>query len=230
MPKVKKLKLSLKNPRPGSRFEHVDEEEMSEICKGYVPPNTAKNTHWSLSVFIEWKSSRNRESVEQKYPDDILERPEASKLNFWLACFVAEVHRSDGKPYPPKLIHQLICGLLRFMRSVDPACPNVLDRKDTRFRDFLGAVRSYFVVYIKSGVGTDVKHTAVITNEEEDQLWSSGALNISDSKGQQQAVFYYVGKVYCIRGGEEQQRLKPSQFVHSREPVCYTYTEHGSKN
>ena len=45
-----KLKLSPKKPRPGSRFERVDEEEMSEICKGYVPPNTAKNTHWSLSV------------------------------------------------------------------------------------------------------------------------------------------------------------------------------------
>ena len=33
-PKVKKLKLSLKKPRSGSRFERVNEEEMSEICKG----------------------------------------------------------------------------------------------------------------------------------------------------------------------------------------------------
>ena len=126
-PKVKKLKLSLKRPRPGSCFEHVDEEEMSEICKGYVPPNTSKNTRWSFSIFNEWKSSRNRELVEQKRPDDILECPEASKLNFWLACFVAEVRRSDGKLYPPKSIHQLIC-VLRSMCSVDPACPNVLDR------------------------------------------------------------------------------------------------------
>ena len=54
MPKVKKLKLSPKKPRPGSRFECVDEEEMSEICiNGYMPPNTAKNTRWSLSV--KWR-------------------------------------------------------------------------------------------------------------------------------------------------------------------------------
>ena len=33
----------------------------------------------------------------------------------------------------------------------------------------------------------------------------------------------------CVRGGEEQCRLGPSQFVRSENPDCYTYTEHGSK-
>ena len=32
-PKVKKLKMLLKKPCPGSRFECVDEEDMSEIYK-----------------------------------------------------------------------------------------------------------------------------------------------------------------------------------------------------
>ena len=81
----------------------------------------------------------------------------------------------------------------------------------------------------QSGVGTDVQHTAVINHEEEDKLWSSGILNVTEPKGLQQALFY-VGKVYCIRGGEEQRCLKPSQFVRSSDPDCYTYTEHGSKN
>ena len=133
---------------------------------------------------------------------DILERPNASVLNFWLARFIAEVRRSDGKPYPPKSIHQLICGVLRHMRSVDPACPNVLDRKDPRFRDFHGACEVIFFQLHQRGIGTDVKHTAVISNEEEDKLWSSGALNVTDPKGLQHAVFDYVGKVYCIRGGD----------------------------
>ena len=69
------------------------------------------------------------------------------------------------------------------------------------FTTFMAPVRSCLH---QSGVGTDVKHTA---SEEEDQLWSSGALNVSDHKGLQQAVFYYVGKVYCICGGEEQRCL-----------------------
>ena len=39
-----------------------------------------------------------------------------------------------------------------------------------------------------------------------------------------------MGKCFCIRDGEEQRRLGPSQFIHTTEPDCYTYVEHGSKN
>ena len=100
----------------------------------------------------------------------------------------------------------------------------------TFWTEFRGACEVVFRHLHQSGVGADVKHTAIISNEEEDKLWSSGALNITDPKGLQQVVFYYVRKVYCIRGEEEQRCLKPSQFVRSCQPDCYTYTEHGSKN
>ena len=32
---------------------------MADITKGYVPPNTAKNTTWALRVFEEWRTARN---------------------------------------------------------------------------------------------------------------------------------------------------------------------------
>ena len=38
-PKRKKVVGSLK-----SGFQHVDDNKITEICKGYVPPNTEKNT------------------------------------------------------------------------------------------------------------------------------------------------------------------------------------------
>lgn len=46
----------------------------------------------------------------------------------------------------------------------------------------------------------------------------------------QRAVFFYVGKACCLRGGQEQRDLKPSQFVRSYNPDQYTYVENGSKN
>ena len=42
--------------------------------------------------------------------------------------------------------------------------------------------------------------------------------------------FFYVGKRFCIRGGEEQRNLGPSQFLRSLDPDCLTFVEHGSKN
>lgn len=42
-------------------FEHVSNDDMTTIYKGYVPPNRAKNTKWSVTVFQEWMSARNKE-------------------------------------------------------------------------------------------------------------------------------------------------------------------------
>ena len=44
-PPTKKRKLSL-----GRFKEPKSSEEMQEISKGYVPPNTAKSTAWGVSV------------------------------------------------------------------------------------------------------------------------------------------------------------------------------------
>ena len=40
----------------------------------------------------------------------------------------------------------------------------------------------------------------------------------------------FLGKVFRLRGGEEQRSLKPSKFVHSSDPDCHTCVENGSKN
>ena len=50
------------------------------------------------------------------------------------------------------------------------------------------------------------------------------------------AIFFYNGKKFCSRGGQEQRNVKLSQFkrqtsvVNGKELASYTYTEFGSKN
>ena len=243
-PPKKTLKLSLSRPacpskpqdhckpHDGSKphFERVDEGEMSTICNDYIHRNTAKSTRWSVGGFNEWKASRNCEAGKVRCPNDLLECADATERSFWLVHFVAKVRRTDGKPYPPKSIHQLLSSILRHMRSLDPCRPNILNRKDKRFPVLHKACEVVFCRLHQSGDGTDMKHTAVIEKGEEDQLWSLGVMNISDPTGLQLAVFYYIGKVYCVHGGKEQRNLKPSQFVHSCNPDCNSYIEHGSKN
>ena len=66
---------------------------------------------------------------------------------------------------------------------------------------------------------------------EENILWQMGVLNTKTPIGSRRAVFFYVGKVCCVRGGEEQRNLKLSQFTRRSDPKeHYVYTEHGSKN
>ena len=76
-------------------------------------------------------------------------------------------------------------------------------------------------------IGVEKRATLVVSQANKDKLWEAGT---STPIGLQRAVFYYVGKVCCIRGGEEQRNLKPSQFKHYTNPDRYVYSEHGSKN
>ena len=73
-----------------------------------------------------------------------------------------------------------------------------------------------------------VKLATVVTPQEEELIWSTGTIGVRSPLSLQRAVFYYVGKVFCLRGGEEQRSLKISQF--KREKDSYVYVENGSKN
>ena len=69
-----------------------------------------------------------------------------------------------------------------------------------------------------------------MTSEEESMLWDSKVLGVHTPFALVRAVFFYIGKAFCIRGGQEQRQLKRSQFKRSYDPDCYTYVENGLKN
>ena len=52
-----------------------------------------------------------------------------------------------------------------------------------------------------------MKHAEVITKGEENQLWDSEQFGINTPGSLQNAVFYYNGKKFCLRGGEERRQL-----------------------
>ena len=112
------------------------QEVIDEICKGYVPANTKRNTEWSRRVFAEWRASRDDEEV---CPPDLLENPNIKKLNFWIPRFINEVRCIDGKPYPPRTINQILAGLQRHLLDNDYCFPKFLDRKNSQFRPIHGA-------------------------------------------------------------------------------------------
>ena len=62
------------------------------------------------------------------------------------------------------------------------------------------------------------------------KLWVSGVVELPMPTSLQNAVFYTIGKMFFLRGGQEHRSLKLSQFVCSKEPDCYVYHENTSKN
>ena len=72
--------------------------------------------------------------------------------------------------------------------------------------------------------------TASTSKEEENMLWDKKILGTSNPLMLQRAVFFSVGKVFCLRGGEDQRELKPSQLIRKSKPDRYVYVETGSNN
>ena len=71
-----------------------------------------------------------------------------------------------------------------------------------------------------------MKHTAVILPHEEDLFWETGILGTSSPFSLLHSVFYYNGKLFSLRGGEEHRNL--SQL--KRTEKGFVYTENGLKN
>ena len=114
------------------------------------------------------------------------------------------------------------------MRDHNPGCPNFLDEKDSRFRHFQGTLDAYFHKLHSEGVGRHTRHAETISSDEENQLWETGVFNTSTPKGLQNAVFYVIGKTFCLRGGQEHRVLKLAQL--QRDSDKYVYYENVSKN
>ena len=210
------------------RFKRPNNDiEIAKIAKKAVPANTTKNTTWAVRVLEEWMASRNKASCDNKCPEDLLDNPDVEKINYWLST---EVRKADGSEYPPRSINLILAGLQRQMLENNPQAPRFMDKNNTIYRDLHRVRDSIYKQLHSAGVGVVVKHASIITPEEEDKLWDSGVLNAIEPLGLQRAVFFYIGKVFCIRGGCEQRALGPSNFRFDDNQECVTYVEHGSKN
>ena len=61
-------------------------------------------------------------------------------------------------------------------------------------------------------------------------LWETGVLGCRTPKACSAVCSSTLERVFCLRGGEEQHQLKPSQFVRKKDPNHYVYIETSSKN
>ena len=112
--------------QPDSKcFKFAKEEELSEIAKGLVPENTNNSTKWALNNFDAWTKARNASYPDSPVPEDILMSSNPELLNLHLSRFVIETRKANGEMYPPSTLHQLLCGILRFIREHNPECPNL---------------------------------------------------------------------------------------------------------
>ena len=113
------------------RFHFLYEDEFVKLKVGFKPANTEKCTKWAINNFTSWKIAHER-AGKATCPDDLLHSTDLYLLCDWLSRFVAETRTTQGKPYPPSTLYQLLIQsgrrvrlpLLRHMRDQNSEAPN----------------------------------------------------------------------------------------------------------
>ena len=164
-----------------------------------------------------WRNARNQRFPDDGVSEDLLMCTDPGLLNIHLTRFAVEARKASGKYYPPSSLHQLLCGILRHMREINPHCLNFLDKKDAHFQQLHHSPDVHFNKLHSDEIGRQVKHAEVISKNDEQRLWESGVMGVSDPKALQNAVFYTVSEILCLRGGVEHQALKSSQLATAKD-------------
>ena len=123
--------------------EPTSSSELETAVLGVVPQNTAKNNQWALKNWNDWRISRSVKEPNELCLENLLSTTDAGLLCKWFSFFVMETLQSSDKPYPPKTLYSLLCGLLRV--SCEKGCSlNFLDKSDMRFQQFHRTMDSVF--------------------------------------------------------------------------------------
>ena len=75
-----------------------------------------------------------------------------------------------------------------------------------------------------------MKNAELISKADENKLWNSGVLDTSTPRSLFNTGFFYNGKNFYLRGGEEHRQLHLSQLKRFSDPDHYVYYENCSKN
>ena len=112
----------------------LNDNDVKEAQHVAVPANTRKQTNCSVNVWKEW-SDHHWRLIALLNCSLIFSKATMGAQLLIVHRFVLEVRRKDGNEYPPNTLHQLCCGILHYMREIEPKLDIF---KQPRFSDDIG--------------------------------------------------------------------------------------------
>ena len=183
--------------------------------------NTRDSTKWAVDTFVCWQKSRAArfpDNSEERPPSGLLKSSDPQLLGKWLGLFADEARKTDGKYYPAKTVYHILAGLYRYMRSLNPSCPNFLS-DGPHFR----SIHDAFVT--ERGNAVEYKIHRSLSEEEQDKLLASGTLSIDTPDALLKALFVLNAKSFGLHSAEHQGRLKLGYLKRMTDPLRYVYRE-----
>ena len=225
----------------GERFgPSVSAFELKEQHVNAIPKKTRQSNNWATTLWRDWAINRNcrpETAVEPGFPIpiDIGMLRDFELLNYWMERFICEIRRKDGNVYPPATLTQITSALQRHLKNeCGLESINFFQDADPTFAGFRRTLDARMKELTAQGVGVKTKKADPITPEDEKKLWDTGVLSTDTAVGLSNAVFFYNGKAFGLRGYQEHVDCKAEQFEilydHTNKRKYVQYTPRVRKN
>ena len=98
------------------------------------------------------------------------------EVDYWLARFILEARRGDGKPYPANNLYNIATGLLKhFKDDLKRFHLNILAKNDANFSSFRNAFDSKMKGMTSAAISTtkNVADPLTLADDSDEELFSS---------------------------------------------------------
>ena len=132
-----------------------------------------------------------------------------SKLQHWLVLFILEGRKQDGSVFPPASLHHITAGLIRHLKWNGRSQVNLFH--DCDFHDLRASLNAEIKKLEWEGVEAKKRQAEVLTEANEDLMWSKGLLGDATTQSLVDTVIFYNGLYFALRCGKEHQQLRSSR-------------------
>ncbi len=170
--------------------------------------NTTKTTVTWVNRFETWRQSRGIPHKLELIPPEELDRV--------LQQFFAELRKQNGGEYEPGSLRTMLAALDRFLREKG-CCHSIL--KDRTFEGCRKLLNGKAIELREMGMGKKKNKADALTEIEEEQLWSRGALGDSSPKILNYTVFFILSQQFGTRGCQEHHQICIEHLKFVRDPT-----------
>ncbi|XP_062583947.1 uncharacterized protein KIAA1958-like [Saccostrea cucullata] len=155
------------------RFARLNQEDLDNLVKKGLSKKTEQKSKWAMTLFTNWQNERKRMLPNHDtfmYQDIMIMSDE--EINKTMSFFVAEVRNKSGEDYRPNSLYEIVCAIQHKLRH-EGRFINFLDDK---FHDMRSILNSKMKELSGRGMGIERKRAEIITEAQEDEMWSKGVL------------------------------------------------------
>ena len=182
-------------------------------------------------MFQDWRNYRNSLPNMSKIDCDLndLSTINEISLNYAMCHFLVEVKKLDGSDFPAKTLYEICLYVQFYLETKGFSWRRITDEL---FKEVKFTLDNVMQQCTADGIGIRVHHAQVLSQVDEDILWSSGLLGMHSPEVLLQTVMFTIGLSCSLHAGKEHYVLRSipfeSQFMfmyNDRGKLFFRYVE-----